>query len=319
MRLCISEGTADQYGKRIASLSPQIGIVRLNYDGSFDPSADGIEVFYLSEDFWGRREAFRGVREIVEGQALKWFHTSSAGIDNRLFQRILERGVTLTHSPGLYARPIAEWLIGYMLHHVKRMPAHAQAQAAHEWSRQQSEELTGKTVGIVGYGGIGQEVARLAKAFEMRVVATKRTPVEHPNVDVLLPPDQLVELLAVADFVVLATPLTEETRGLIGAAELAAMKPGAVLLNVSRGKVVDEPALVEALTDGTIAAAVLDVTDSEPLPPESPLWDLPNCVITPHDSGESPQILERGGEIFLKNLSRYLQGQPLLDAVAATS
>jgi phosphoglycerate dehydrogenase-like enzyme len=171
------------------------------------------------------------------------------------------------------------------------------------------------TVGIVGFGGIGRAVARLAKAFGMRVVGSKRTRVEDPALDLLYSPEQLGALLAESDFVVLAAPESEHTRGMIGAAALEQMKPKALLINVARGGLVDEEALADALRRKRIGGAVLDVTATEPLPETSPLWDLPNCVITPHDSAFSPLSLERTLELFLDNLSRFRRGEPLLNEV----
>jgi phosphoglycerate dehydrogenase-like enzyme len=216
-------------------------------------------------------------------------------------------------------------VISAMLQEVKQVRAHYEAQQRHEWQPIISGELTGKTVGIVGLGGIGRAVARRAKAFEMRVIGTKRSPLVDPNVDEILPPDRLGELLAASDFVVLTAPLTDETRGLIGAAELAQMRPEAVLINVARGEIVDEAALGEALRAGAseesdrgIAAAYLDVVGTEPLPATSPLWELPNCTLTPHDSDTSLLGHGRTTERFLENLVRYVRGEPLLDVAETT-
>ena len=318
MRLGVSELVANSYATRIASLSPRIETVQLRQDGTFTPPANGIEAFFLSVDLYLEPRTLRAAMPLVDQPALRWFHSSSAGIDDPRLQRMLNRGVTLTHSPGLHARPIGEYVIGYMLHHVKAMPAHAAAQARREWAHIPGVELTGKTLGIVGLGGIGLEVARLAQAFEMRVLATKRTPVAAENVDEVLPSARLHDLLAASDYVLLAVPLTDETRGMIGAAEFQAMGRGALLINAARGEVVDEAALIEALRTGAIGGAVLDVFETEPLPADSPLWELPNCVITPHDSSVTPQAFSRTGEHFLKNLARYMRGEPLLNVAVST-
>ena len=171
------------------------------------------------------------------------------------------------------------------------------------------------TVGIVGFGGIGRAVARLARAFGMRVVGSKRTRVEDPALDRLYSPEQLAALLSESDFVVLAAPENEQTRGMIDAAALEQMKPKALLINVARGGLIDEEDLVDALRRKRIGGAVLDVTSNEPLPETSPLWDLPNCVITPHDSGFSPLSIERALDLFLENLGRFRRGEPLLNEV----
>ena len=318
MRVCLTEGIADAFGKRIVSLSPDVEIVRLNNDGTLTPDTEGIEVFFFSEDIWLQPQALAARSRIINDPALKWFHSSSAGISGAIYQEPLDRGAILTHSPGLHAQPMAEYVFAYLLRHLKRMPEHDAAQARHEWIDITSGELLDKTIGIVGLGGIGLELARLAKAFRMRVLATKRTPIDAPNVDEILPPDRLQDLLHAADFVLITVPFTDETAGLIGAAEFAAMKPDALFLNVARGQVVDEPALIEALRHGRIAGAILDVVSQEPLSPDSPLWDLPNCIITPHNSSRTPYAGPRTTELFLQNLARYLRGEPLLHVVTTT-
>jgi phosphoglycerate dehydrogenase-like enzyme len=192
-------------------------------------------------------------------------------------------------------------------------------------------ELRGRTLGIVGYGSIGREIARLGETFGMTVLATKRD-VKHPAeegyliektlgdpqaqiVDRLYPPQALHSMVRECDFVVITVPLTGETRHIFSAAALAAMKPTAVLVNVSRGAVVDEKALVEALKYGGIAGAALDVFEQEPLPPDSPLWDLPNVILSPHIAGVSHQYDARAARLFAQNLTRYLDGKPLLNVV----
>ena len=168
-------------------------------------------------------------------------------------------------------------------------------------------------------GGIGLEVARLAKAFEMRVIGTKRSSFSHEHVDTVLTPDQLHELLAQSDYVVLAAPLTDATRGMLGAAEFAAMKPSATLINVARGALIDEPALVACVADeGQIAGASLDVASQEPLPPDAAIWEAPNCLITPHISQGSPHSMSRTSEHFLENLGRFGRGETLLNVVHDT-
>jgi phosphoglycerate dehydrogenase-like enzyme len=190
------------------------------------------------------------------------------------------------------------------------------AQARREWQRFMPQELFGKTVGIVGMGHIGTEVARLAKAFGCYVVATRRSitlPSRDDAADELLPPGSLLDLLARSDFVVLAVPLTAETRQLIGESELRAMKPTAVLINIARGTVVDEAALVQALKGGWIAGAGLDVFEQEPLPEDSELWGMDNVIMSPHISGGTAIYNQRATGIFCQNLRLYLAGEPLLN------
>ena len=318
MRICVSETVAELYGTRLRSLSPEMEIVLLKDDGSLEPEVEQVDVFYLSDDFFGHREPLRRMLALVKQGAITWFHSSSAGIDSFIFQRVLDSGAMMSHSPGLHSRPIAEYVIGAMLQEVKQVRAHYEAQQRHEWTPIVSGELTGKTVGIVGLGGIGQAVALRAKAFEMRVIGTKRSSLRHEHVDAVLAPDQLHELLTASDYVVLAAPLTDATRGMMGAAEFAAMKPSATLINVARGGLIDEPALITALREGQIAGASLDVASQEPLPPDAALWDAPNCLITPHISQGSPHSMSRTSEHFLENLGRFGRGETLLNVVHDT-
>ena len=184
------------------------------------------------------------------------------------------------------------------------------------WQHLPSGDLAEKSIGIVGLGGIGAATARVAKAFGMRVLGCRRTPAANDNVDVWFTPDRLHELLGAAQFVVLALPLTAQTRHLMGPAEFSAMRADAVLLNVARGQVLAEDALVATLREGRIRGAVLDVASEEPLPQGSPLWELPNCVVTPHDAGFSPLANQRIAELVLDNLSRYARGAALRNAVS---
>ncbi len=313
MKICVTETVWAEAGGRIAAVAPDVEVVRLSHEGEYSGDPNGAEAFFFSSDlFQARRTAVEEAMRVATSGTLKWIHSSAAGVDHPIFQQMIAAGATLTHSPGLHGKPIAQYVLGYMLHHSKRMAAHAEAQQRHDWTREiESVELTGQTLGIVGYGGIAAEIARLAKAFEMRVIGTKCTSIDDPNLDELLTPDHLRDLLAQSDYVTLACPLTDETLGLIGAAEFAAMKEDAVLINIARGGVVDEPALIDAMTSGQIAAAVLDVVGEEPLPPESPLWDLPNVVITPHDSSRTQLGLPRTIDQWLKNLTHYVRGEAL--------
>jgi phosphoglycerate dehydrogenase-like enzyme len=276
-------------------------------------------VFFLSPELNVFARHSSGLREalaaLMNGKSLRWVQSGSAGVESPAFYDLLKRGIRLTNAAGIHAEPIAQYVIMQMLNRIKRTRAHLDLQAAHRWESIGGGELSGLTVGIVGFGGIGRAVARLARAFGMRVVGSRRTLIEDPALDRLYAPEQLDALLAESDFVVLAAPESEQTRGMIGAAALDQMRPKALLINVARGGLVDEEALIEALRRKRIGGAVLDVTATEPLPETSPLWDLPNCVITPHDSGFSPLALERTLGLFLDNFGRFRRGEPLLNEV----
>jgi phosphoglycerate dehydrogenase-like enzyme len=251
---------------------------------------------------------------------LKWIQLTSAGADRLLNSGFIEEGVTVTTVSGLHATPIGEYILTVILMFAKGAPQTMRAQFKHEWTRFAPRELHGKTVGIVGLGHIGAEAGRLAKAFGCRVIATKRSATEvHRGLysDEIMPVADLHRLLAESDYVVLSVPLTQETRGMIGEAELRAMKPGAVIVNIARGPVIVEAALLRALREGWIAGAALDVFDKEPLPPDHPLWDMENVILTPHISGGTEIYNERAVEIFAANLRRYLAGEPLENVVDA--
>ena len=317
MKVLVSAAIAEAFADRIRDLDAAIEVASLHPDGSITPSAEGIEVAFKSEDVGSERET---LLSLAEAGGLRWLHTSSAGTDKPFYQRLRALDVMFTHSPGMHAIPMAEWVLAQMLHFARRVDDFRAQQAAREWQLRPSEELHGQTLGIVGYGGIGRAVAKLAHAFGMRTIATRRSRVEtgiegDPNLDRWLPPSALDELVDAADYLVLCAPLTEETRGLLDARRLARLRPHAVLINVGRGALIDEAALVEVLHAGRIRGAALDVFEEEPLSPDSPLWSLPNCVVSPHTSGKSLATPHRTTERFLAQLQRYLDGSPLENVV----
>ncbi len=249
---------------------------------------------------------------------LRWFQVLTAGLDELIAQGILERDFVVTTASGVGAVPIAEYCIGVMVMLEKGLHTTMRDQVEHRWEFGFRGELKGKTCGIVGLGAIGRELARRARAFGMRIVATRRsaTPGAHdPDADVLLPFTDLPQLLSESDYVVLCVPLTAETQGMVGAAELALMKPGAAIVNIARAAVVDQEALLSALREERLGGAALDVHDPEPLPPDSPFWDMPNVIVTPHRSGAVYGYLDRAAAFFAANLERYVRGQPLENVV----
>lgn len=253
---------------------------------------------------------------------LRWLQLTSAGVDRAARSGLVgpDSNIMVTSASGLHATPIGEYVLTQMLMFCKGMHQSLRAQERREWQRFMGRELFGKTVGVVGMGHIGGEVARLSKAFGCRVLATRRSTTVRTageGVDELLPASDLPYLLSESDFVVLCVPLTNETRHLVGEAELQAMKSTAVLINIARGTVVDEPALVRALKEGWIAGAGLDVFEQEPLPPESELWALENVILTPHISGGTEIYNQRATGIFAENLRRYLAGEPLMNLADA--
>jgi len=261
----------------------------------------------------------RAAQLLGHAPKLRWFQAASAGVDRLDAGGLLGHQVLVTTSSGIHATPISEYVLGIMLMFAKGVHRSLRAQARREWSRYLASELRGKTVGIVGMGHIGSEVARLAKAFGCQVLAIRRSALSQGAdaalADQLFLPADLPYLLGESDFVVLAVPLTAETRHLIDERALQAMKPTAHLINISRGAVVDEAALTQALKEGRIAGAGLDVFEREPLPADSELWDMENVVITPHISGGTELYFQRAVELFCDNLRRYLAGEPLINVV----
>ena len=247
---------------------------------------------------------------------LRFIQSISAGTDQYDKALLRERGIRLASAAGVNAQAVAEHAMALMLALARRLPEARDHQAARHWRGMISDiaaredQLGGKTVLIVGLGRIGERLARLAKAFDMRVIATRRDPSQGTaNVDAVHGADRLPALLGEADVVALTCPLVPETENLIDAAALAAMKPTAHLINVARGRVVDEPALIEALQHGRIAAAGLDVVREEPLPASSPLWTMPNVLITPHTAGETRRYEDAVIDILLENLERLWRGE----------
>jgi phosphoglycerate dehydrogenase-like enzyme len=256
---------------------------------------------------------------LARAPGLRWFQAASAGVDRLEQSGFLERQVVVTNSSGVAATPIGEYVLMVMLMFAKGAHRLLRAQAERRWTRFLPAELRGRTVGVVGMGHIGTEVARLAQAFGCRVLAIRGSAVGRrqgqPPADELLPPSDLSYLLSESDYVVLAVPLTDRTRRLIGEQELRAMKPTAVLINISRGAVVDEAALVRALKEGWIGGAGLDVFEREPLSEESELWGMENVIVSPHVSGATQVYFQRAVPIFCDNLRRYLGGRPLLNVI----
>ncbi|MEX0821816.1 MAG: D-2-hydroxyacid dehydrogenase [Rhodothermales bacterium] len=255
------------------------------------------------------------VEDLDRAGALSWLQLSSAGAD--AYVDVLRDEVVLTAANGVYGVPTSEHAVAMMLAMVRGIPDAVRAAGEKRWQRPlQYDELYGRTCGILGLGDIGSSIARRADAFGMRVVALRRRPGNPPDyVDAVYGPDGLYELLQESDHVVNVLPATEATHHLIDAAALAGMKPSAYFYNVGRGTTVDEGALVDALKEGRLAGAGLDVFEEEPLPPESPLWDLPNVVLTPHRGGSSPREEERVADLFLQNLERRANGEDLLNVV----
>ncbi len=284
-----------------------------------DDACPRIDIAFFSGDVYPEysRQFFSAVRK---APGLKWLHVFNAGVDHPIYNEMLERGVRLTTSSGSTAEPIAQTAIAGILWLSRNFHHWMDAQRRHAWEPLRGEraqrDLAGQTVLILGLGHIGAEVARLADALHMKVIGIRRSGVQPGDRALAVyRPEQLDELLPRCDWLVIACPLTLETRGLIEARRLALLPRGACVVNVARGEIVDEPALIGALQTGRLAGAYLDVFQKEPLPSESPLWDMPNVLVTPHNSSAAAGNDERVFEMFVDNLRRWRSGEPLRNEV----
>jgi phosphoglycerate dehydrogenase-like enzyme len=250
---------------------------------------------------------------------LRWIQATSAGIGQFVKRmRYAERANWIfTTASGVHARPLAEFVMMSMLWFAKDYEYLQREKEAHHWARYCATELDGKTLAIIGLGKIGREAARLAKAFDMRVIGNRRSDTETtiPFVDELYPPNQLEPLLVKADFLLLSVPHTPETEGLIKAEQIAMLPKGAVIINIARGAVIDQQTMTEALRSGHLRGAALDVFATEPLPPDDPLWTMPNVIISPHSASTADTENAKITRLFCDNLRRFLAGEPLLNVL----
>jgi phosphoglycerate dehydrogenase-like enzyme len=253
---------------------------------------------------------------VVHRGRLKWIQSSAAGLDHCLTPETIASGILVTSASGLFADPVAEQTLALTLGLLRGLPTFFRAQQKREFIRRPTRDLTRATVGIVGLGGNGTRIAEVLRPFHTRIIATDIFTEEKPScVDELWPANKLDRLLGDSDIVILCVPLNAATQGLIAAPQLTRMKHGALLINVARGPIVVEKELVAALQSGHLGGAGLDVTEIEPLPVESPLWDLPNVVITPHVGAQSARRADTTTDLICENLRRYFSGRPLINLV----
>lgn len=246
---------------------------------------------------------------------LRWVHALSAGVESLTFPEIQASDTIITNSRGIHGIPVSEHVFALMLAFTRGLNLLIRNQGAGLWERVPTDEIHEKTVGIVGLGSIGREIAKKAKGLGMEVVATKREMTSEIFVDKLYKPEQLHEMLEIADFVVVALPLTEQTSGLFTLQEFTAMKRSAYFINIARGTIVKETDLTAALRQGLIRGAGLDVFEHEPLPANSPLWSMDNVIITPHLAALSPYYLDRAVKLFADNLTRYAENREMFNVI----
>jgi phosphoglycerate dehydrogenase-like enzyme len=312
--------------ERIRAAAPGARLVTVSVEGLADGPLDDVEVMLRG---WLSSDAFD--RLLARAPHLAWVHSATSGVERALTPASRERGLIVTNARGVFSRPIAEYVMMMILAVSRRLPQLLELQRERTWQPLEGAELRDVTVGIVGLGSIGRAVGALATAFGCRVVAVRRRPDgdrtdgtagddgDRAFGEVMLDrvggPETLPELLGESDFIVLAAPLTPETEDMINAETLALVKPGAWLINVARGRLIDERALLRALRDGPLGGAVLDTFRDEPLPPMSSFYDLPNVIVTPHTAWSSGRVLDRSVELFCDNLRRFAKGEPLLNVV----
>ncbi len=311
--LFVSARVAEEYGDAIRAAAPQARLT-VAEPGGGPPDFEDIEALFFSQDIFPERAREFAVAAL-KAPNLRWMHTFSAGVDDPFFGSLQARGVRLTTSAGAHAVPIAQTVILYLLALSRDLPGWLADQRAHRWNPRDVRDLQGLHLGVVGFGPIGRAVAELGLALGMRVTGVRRAAVgDEPCA--IVPLEGLDALCPELDAIVLALPLSDATRGLFGPERLAGLKPGCLFVNVGRGGLVDEPALIEALASGAIGGAGLDVFETEPLPETSRLWEMPNVIITPHSSGANPGNGVRSAAIFLENLSAYSTDRPLRNEAA---
>jgi phosphoglycerate dehydrogenase-like enzyme len=314
----------------IRAAAPGARIVTLSREGLTDEPVEDVEVLLRG---WLSSDAFD--RLLARAPRLNYVHSASAGVERALTPAARERGLVITNARGVFSRPIAEYVLMMILAVSRRLPGLLELQRERTWQPLEGVELRDVTVGIIGLGSIGRAVGALATAFGCRVIAARRrsegsagttvaTDDGPPSFgEVMLErvggPESIPQLLSESDFVVLAAPLTPETENMIDEGALAMMKSSAWLINIARGRLVDERALLDALRAGRIGGAILDTFREEPLPPTSAFYDLENVIVTPHTSWSSGRVLDRSVELFCDNLRRYAAGEPLLNVVDPTA
>ncbi len=311
--------------ERIRAAAPGARLVMVSVEGLADGPVDDVEVMLRG---WLSSEAFD--RLLARAPRMSWVHSATSGVERALTPAALERGLVVTNARGVFSRPIAEYVLMMILAISRRLPQLLELQRERTWQPLEGTELRDVTVGIVGLGSIGRAVGALATSFGCRVVAVRRRTADHfdpsdreedgpsfgpVELHRVGGPDTLAALLGESDFIVLAAPLTPETEEMINAETLAMIRPGAWLINVARGRLIDERALLRALRDGHLGGAVLDTFRDEPLPPTSSFYDLPNVIVTPHTAWSSGRVLDRSVELFCDNLRRFAAGEPLLNVV----
>ena len=312
MRIVLCYPVEEQHKQQIQAVVPQAELV--------DAGQERVAVELPTADlFCGHPKVPVPWAEVVARGRLRWIQSSAAGLDHCLVPEVIGSQITVTSASGVLADQVAEHGLGLAIACTRRLPLFLQQQAQREFVRRPTRDLTDATVGIVGLGGVGRRLVEVLRPFRVRIVATDFFPIRKPaEVDFLGGPADLPEVLRQADVLFLCVPLTPLTRGMIDAQALAMLPPGAILVNMARGPLVDENALADALESGYLDSAALDVTPQEPPAPTSRLWTAPRLIITPHVAGQSARRIDAMTDFFCDNLRRYLSGEPLRNLVDKT-
>ena len=312
MRIVLCYPVEEQHKQQIQAVVPQAELV--------DAGQERVAVELPTADlFCGHPKVPVPWAEVVARGRLRWIQSSAAGLDHCLVPEVIGSQITVTSASGVLADQVAEHGLGLAIACTRRLPLFLQQQAQREFVRRPTRDLTDATVGIVGLGGVGRRLVEVLRPFRVRIVATDFFPIRKPaGVDFLGGPADLPEVLRQADVLFLCVPLTPLTRGMIDAQALAMLPPGAILVNMARGPLVDENALADALESGHLDSAALDVTPQDPPAPTSRLWTAPRLIITPHVAGQSARRIDAMTDFFCDNLRRYVAGEPLRNLVDKT-
>lgn len=309
MRIVLCYPVEQRHLDQIREAAPDAEIINAGQEGIADELM-GADIFC------GHAKVPVPWEETVAQGRLQWIQSSAAGMDHCLVPSVIASDIPVTSASGLFADQVAEQTLALLLGLVRSLPVFFRATQIRDFTRRPTRDLTSMTVGIVGLGGNGRRIAEVLKPFRTRIIATDIFPQDQPDsVDELWPADQLDQLLAESDAVILCVPLNDQTHHMITARELGLMKRDAFLINVARGPVVAEADLARSLAEDELAGAGLDVTEIEPLPEDSPLWDLPNIIITPHVGAQSARRVDCSTALFCENIARFEQGKPLRNLV----
>jgi phosphoglycerate dehydrogenase-like enzyme len=321
-RILIHQAAYDRLKPQLDALGPKAEIMTMTSDGTIwrdgvevSPEAANLEAAWVNTDFFQTPAIGALFGAVMKSTALVWVQSAAAGYENPMFARIVEKGARLTtnHSQSV---GISEYVLWGVLNHFQRGPERALEQKAHQWTILPFREISGTRWLVVGFGAIGQDIAKRARAFGAHVTGVRRSAGDQAHADAMITPDQIAAHLGDSDVVVMSIPLSPATADMVDARFLAAMRPNSMFVNVGRGGLVDEDALLAALDAGKPEHALLDVFRTEPLPADSRFWDHPRVTMTPHASPVGSGLGARGDALFVENLTRFLAGQPLLNEVS---